>query len=68
MHPLPVRYMMYLVLNYLTYFVPVNVAKINHNTAIIFFELYYYGEFSQRVINRQRECVGTLVLYQFVGF
>ena len=64
--------MIYLVLNYLTYIVAANVAKINHNTAICFFwfifELYYYGEFSQREINRHRECVGTLVLFQFVGF
>ena len=59
--------MIYLIQNYLTYIVPVNVVKINHNTAI-FFELYYYGEFSQRVINRHKECVGTIVLSQFVGF
>ena len=56
MHPLPVRYMIYLVLNYLAYIVPVYVAKINHNTAIIF-ELYYNGEFSQKVINKHSECV-----------
>ena len=33
-HPLLVRYMIYFVLDYLTYIVPVNVAKMNHNTAI----------------------------------